>query len=94
MIDAAEIDRQLKSLRRGFLSPVSEFTLAVAPATTTTVTSRGCSSGSVVLTMPMTANAAAAGVLRIVPGKEEFVVHHSSSAQVDRTFRYVILTGT
>jgi len=62
-----------------------------ASATSTTVTTENCSSGSCVKLSPKTANAAAAlATTYIVPSNGSFVIHHASNAQTDRTFAYAI----
>ena len=89
----AQTTRELESLKKGFYRGVGEFSMAVAPATSTTVTCRLCSSGSVVIPVPYNAAAATAGIPRIVPGNGSFVVHHASDAGT-RTYRYAVFTGT
>lgn len=81
-------DREVYDLGQGALDAVGAVTLAVAPATTTTVTHRGVSSDSTIHLMATNAAAATEGVgLLIAPTKGEFVITHSSSAG-SRTYRY------
>jgi len=87
-----EIRRELSDLLQGRTTAARAFTLAVAPATTTTVPCVGVSSNSVVLTQAYSALASNADITRIVPDKDQFVVTHSSSADT-RTHRYTWKTG-
>lgn len=84
---------RLNMLERGIMSKAGEVTLT-ANATTTTVTLYGCSSTSIVLLSPLTANAAAAiATTYIVPAKGQFVINHASAATTDRKFRFVVFSG-
>ena len=68
-------------------------------AATTVITDRRIGNDSVVLFMPLTANAAAeqaAGTMYvkttdIAPRNVQFTINHANNAQTDRNFRYVIL---
>ncbi|KKW45760.1 MAG: hypothetical protein A2Z55_01235 [Burkholderiales bacterium RIFCSPHIGHO2_12_63_9] len=69
-----------------------------ASAATTAVTDRRVGRDSVILFMPVTANAAAelaAGTMYvqttdIAPLTNQFTINHANNAQADRTFRYLI----
>jgi hypothetical protein len=69
-------------------------TLAVSPATSTTVTDSNCSSTSVPLLVPKTAHAAAedGNGTRYVSAVAEgsFTITHASSSQTDRTYLYAL----
>lgn len=81
-------------LLRGKSNNTFDVTLAVAPATTTTVTTDLCTEDSIVLCTPQSATAATAvgaGVLWTEPKNGSFVLHHDSSASADRTFGVAIL---
>lgn len=88
----ARIVQSVRDLFAGRNNAHGEFTLAVAPATTTTVRAPNCGPNSAPLITPMTANAGtlfgsgAWYISNVGPG--EFTITHSSSAQTDRTFRY------
>lgn len=88
----AETRRELDDLLTGRTTAARSFNLAVAPATSTTVTCLGMSSNSVVLTQAYSALASNADITRIVPAKDQFVVTHTASANA-RTHRYIWKTG-
>lgn len=89
------IVQSIRDLYAGRNNCFGEVTLAVSPATTTAVTAPNCSAQSVPLLTPMTANAAAelgAGTMYISSvGQGTFTITHASSANADRTFRFVTL---
>jgi len=87
-----EVRRELDDLRAGRVRTVREFSLDVAPATSTTFQDRLCSSSSVVIPVPYSADAIPEAIRRVVPGNAEFTVHHTSSANT-RTYRYTVQTG-
>jgi hypothetical protein len=85
----AKFAHAINELGRGRSNSVGSFTMD-AVGGSTTVTASNVSSSSTVLVMAETANAATemgAGSLRIVPGKGEFVVHHTAGVG-GRTFRW------
>ena len=88
----ARIVQSIRDLYAGRNNAFGEFSLAVAPATSTTIQAPNCAPDSVPLLTPMTANAAAelgAGGMYVSDvGVGEFTITHSSSANADRTFRY------
>lgn len=88
----ARIVQAIRDLYAGRNNAFGQFTLAVAPATTTVVTAPNCGPDSAPLFTPMTANAAAligAGTMWVSNvSAGHFTITHPSSAQVDRTFRY------
>lgn len=88
----ARIVQSIRDLFAGRNNAFGRFTLAVAPATTTTVTAPNCAPDSIPLLTPLTANAGTlfgSGDWYISQvGAGFFVVTHSSSAQTDRTFGY------
>lgn len=77
---------------RGKLNNRGAVTLT-ANAASTTLTDEKIGPDSVILLSPMTANAAAAvGTTYFsTPGTGSATINHANNAQVDRTFRYVIL---
>lgn len=89
-----KIVQAVRELWEGRSNAVGTFTLAVDPATTTTVAAPNCGSRSVPLLTPLTANAAAAiaagnvYVSSITQGA--FVVTHPASVQTDRDYGYAI----
>lgn len=86
------IVQAIQDLFAGRNNAFGEFTLDVAPATTTVVRSPNSGPQSIPLLTPLTANAAAewaSGDMYISDrGAGEFTVTHNSSAQNDRTFGY------
>ncbi len=88
----ARLVQAIQDLFAGRNNAFGEFTLAVAPATTTTVTAPNSATDSIPLFTPLTAHAAAelgAGTMYVSQRNQgSFVITHSSSAQVDRTFGY------
>lgn len=89
-----DVRRWLQSLQAGRIDPVSTVSLAVAPAVTTTVTQRACSTTSCVVLTPTNAAAATevgAGGLYVTPGNGSFVITHSAVAGA-RTFSYAIIS--
>jgi hypothetical protein len=89
-----KINQAIQQLASGRSNAFGTVTLAVAPATSTTVTDRNCGTDTVPSLTPTTANAAAALATMFIPTTTiingAFVIQHSSSAAVDRTFRYAI----
>jgi len=86
------LDRIIKAVRElasGRSNATGSFTLAVSPATTTTVTAPNCGAKSWIGLMPMDANAQAAGAYVSTVSAGSFVVTHSASAST-RSFRYAI----
>ena len=76
---------------KGKTNNTGEITLTPS-ATSSVFTDNFCNSNSVVLLVPVTANAANnASGLYVTAGDKTFTVNHSSSAQTDKTFRYVII---
>lgn len=92
--ELAKVIPAIQQLAQGRSNSVGTFTLT-ASAASTTVTAATCGSGSTVLYMPTTANAAAEignGTMYIgTVSNGSFVVTHANNAQVDRTFRWVAL---
>ena len=91
----AEYIRKLKDsinfALRGKSNNTGEFTLT-ASVTSTVVNDNNCNLNSVVLIIPITANAAAHFVdTYIIAGDKSFTVNHPSRTHTDRTFRYVII---
>lgn len=92
--DLRKIVASIRELAQGRSNAVGSFTLT-ANAASTTVTAVTCGSGSTVLPMPETANAAAeigAGTMYVsAVNNGSFVVTHANNAQTDRTFRYAVV---
>lgn len=92
--DLKKIIQCLQQLSAGRSNAVGVVTLAVAPATSTTVTDRNCAAGTVPLLEATTANAAAARATTYVPtatiANGAFVIQHASSAATDRRFLYAL----
>lgn len=83
----ADVVRQLVE---GKSNAIGTVTLPIT-VTTATVPAPTCSPGSFVMLSPQTANAAAAlGTTWTVAGTGSFVIHFTSSAQVDRTFGFEV----
>lgn len=84
----------IQQLSAGRSNAVGSVTLAVSPATSTTVLDRNCAAGTVPNLVPTTANAAAAQDTNYIPkatiGNGSFVIQHASSAAVDRTYLYTL----
>ena len=87
-----ETKREIDLLLQGRTMAARSFALATGAATTTTVVKTGVSSNSVILTMPYSALASKADIIRIVPAKDQFVVTHTASAD-ERIHRYECRTG-
>lgn len=89
------INQAIRELQQGRDNASGTLTLAVSPATTTTVSNPVCSPTSAVLLTPQTADAAAALATTYVStvAKGQFTLTHTASAQVDRTFFYRISGG-
>ncbi len=89
-----KINQAIQQLSAGRSNAVGVVTLAVSPATSTTVTDQNCAAGTVPLLTATTANAAAALATTYVPtttiANGSFVIQHSSSAAVDRRFLYAL----
>lgn len=87
--------RELFDLEQGRIASAGSVTLALDPATTTTVVHRGAvSATSIVILVPV--NEAAAGLegaYWVEPQTDQFVVHHHAST-LDRTYHYAIFTPT
>lgn len=92
--DLKKIVQAIQQLSAGRSNAVGVVTLAVAPATSTTVTDRNCAVGSVPILAETTANAAAARATTYIPkttiGNGSFVIQHASNAATDRTFLYAL----
>jgi hypothetical protein len=90
------INQAINQLQQGRDNASGIVTLAVSPATTTTVVSPVCSPTSGVQLTPMTADAAAALTATYVSAtsKGQFTIAHANSAQVDRTFFYRVHGGS
>lgn len=82
----------LNQLAEGRSNAVGTCTLT-ANAASTAVTAINCGSGSVVLLMPKTANAAAALATTYIAtvSAGSFTITHANNAQSDKTFGYVCL---
>tara|TARA_R110002020_G_scaffold212027_5_gene418401 strand:+ start:2240 stop:2581 length:342 start_codon:yes stop_codon:yes gene_type:complete len=91
----------INAIDDGKLSSNAEITLT-ASATSTVITDRRVGKDSVILFMPVTANAAAAlgaGTMYVTtanidPRASTFTITHPSNSQTDKTFRYVVLGQT
>ncbi len=92
--DARQIAAVVNRLAQGKLNCGGSVTLSAGAATTVVSDARGTGS-SVILLMPVTANAAAEignGTLYIsARGKGSFTIAHASNGQIDRSFAYAIL---
>jgi hypothetical protein len=76
---------------RGKSNNTGEFTLT-ASVTSTAITDNNCNANSVILIIPVTANAANhLADTYIVAGDKSFTVNHQSKTHTDRTFRYVVI---
>ena len=82
------------NMAKGRSLAVGTVTLAVSPATTTTVSFENCSENSHVFLTPKTANAAAevgGGTLYVSSvSNGSFTLTHSASASNDRTFGFAV----
>lgn len=96
--DEKEHRRQLAQvindqLNRGKFNCTTSVTLAVSPATTTTLVDERIGYGSYVDFMPTTANAATAkaGIYVTNRIKGSLTINHAASVNADQTFTVVIL---
>jgi len=91
--DLAKIVRSVRELASGRSNATGIVTLAVS-AVSTTVTDINCAAGSVVIPIPLTANAAAElgnGTMFLsATANGSFTFTHANNAQANRTFAYVI----
>jgi hypothetical protein len=87
-----EMAQFINELRDGKLNATGSFTLA-ANVASTLVQNTKVSIDTVVLLMPMTANAAAALPTTWVSAQDngQFTVSHVSAASTDRSFRFVAI---
>lgn len=74
----------------GKTNNTGEITLE-ASETSSTFIDNLCNANSAVLLVPVTATAASATGVYVVAGNKQFTVNHNSTADTDRTFRYVIV---
>lgn len=93
-VDLKKVIQAIQDLSKGRSNAFGSVTLAVSPATSTTVTDRNCGTDTVPSLTPTTANAAAAVATTYVPKATitngAFVIQHASSAAADRTFLYAL----
>ena len=88
-----DVAAAVEQLQQGAAFPAGSVTLRNGQ-TTTTVKVRWCSARSQVFLFPLSATAATAvgaGVIYCTPGSKEFVVNHNNTADLDRTFSYLVL---
>lgn len=85
------VRRHLQDLQAGRIGPIGDVTLEAAPATSTTVTTRSCSSTSLVLLMHNSGRAANQTVQYITPGDGSFVITHTAHATPD-LYRWVVFS--
>lgn len=90
MADLAEALRRLETLERGIVRMAGEVSLSLG-ATSTTKKHKGVTPRSVVTTTAHASPAANSDITRIVPGTDEFVITHTSSASA-RVHRYTVST--
>jgi hypothetical protein len=93
------VNAAIRELQNGRDNASGTVTLAVSPATTTTVAAPNCSSTSGVQLTPATLSAAVewGNKTMYVPtsavAKGQFTITHSANAAVDRTFFYRVHGG-
>lgn len=87
-----ETRRQLQDLQAGRRAPIGTVTLAVSPATTTTVTTQACSSTSHVTFTKRGTSAGTQTLYGYTPAKGSFVIGHSAHASPD-TYSWEVSTG-
>jgi len=87
-----ELAQFINELRDGKLNSTGSFTLTPS-ATSTVVTNQRVSVETVILMMPLTANAAAALPTTWVSAQAngQFTVSHASAASTDRVFRFLTI---
>jgi hypothetical protein len=89
-----KIIQAIQQLASGRSNAFGTVTLAVSPATSTTVVDRNCGTDTVPSLTPTTANAAAAQATTFIPTASiingAFVIQHASSAATDRKFLYAL----
>jgi len=92
--DQQKVILAIQQLAAGRSNATGTMTLA-AGATSTTVTDNNCASGSVVIPIPTTANAAAelgnGTMYQSSTANKSFTFTHANNAQIDRTFKYAIV---
>lgn len=87
------IAEAIAQLQQGRSNAHGTVTLAVSPATTTTVTAPTCAAGSqvnITATSANGANIARTADFYIVAGNESFVIHHGASVNTDMNFTWSI----
>ncbi len=87
------INEVIGQLIQGRSNAVGTFTLAVSPATTTTVTSVTCGPNSIILWAPSTAHAASTmtNVYLSTVKINSFTVTHTATINSDCTFYYLAI---
>lgn len=92
--DLKKIVIAIQQIAAGRSNAVGTMTLT-ASAASTTISDSNCASGSTVIPIPTTANAAAelgAGTMYLsAVANKSFTFTHANNAQVDRTFKYAIV---
>lgn len=85
-----ELRKVVRNLVNGKTNNTGEVTLT-ASVTSTIVPNILCNANSVITLQAITADAAGAiSGLYVVPGDEQFTIHHPSSASANKVFRYVV----
>ncbi len=87
----AEVRRELDALKQGAIFAASTFTANVS-STTTVVTKRGVSSGSIINITAVNSNASNSDIVRVIAAKDSFTVTHNSSSVAARTYGYAYFT--
>ena len=84
--------RVINNIIRGKTNNRGEVTLT-ANAASTVVNDVNAGGESIILLMPLTANAATASATTYIAsqGKETFTITHANNAQTDKNFRYVVI---
>lgn len=95
--DLQRIVDAIIQLVTGRQNSVGDVTLAVAPATTTTVSFPNASKDCRIFLSPQTANAAAALATAFIKRSDQqlgsFTITHASAASTDRTYSFLCIGG-
>ena len=87
----ADVRRELDEIKQGATYTGGTVTLNVS-STSTVVSRRGVSSGSVIHFMATGATASMADIVRIVASKDSFAITHTSSTSSTRAFTFDFTT--
>lgn len=93
--DPAKLQASVEQIAQGRLNCTGTFTLAVSPATSTTVPAATVAPGTIIVLAPQTADAASVLATTFVApanvSQGSFIVTHAAAGSNDRTFGYIAI---